>query len=464
MMRGMNLDRSLREVARGLRAGEFRSVDLLREATANLEASEARLGAYKTRTATLAESAANAADAAFRAGKDSGPFQGIPIAVKDIYSVPGVPIFAGSSRELPKRFQEPGPIVQCLLDQSAVIMGKTHTVEFAFGALGLNNQWPTPRNPWDAKAHRTPGGSSSGAGVALCQGSAVISLGTDTSGSVRIPAALTGNVGYKSTIGRWSTEGIVPLSPYLDTPGILARTVDDASLAAAEIDGRLGLPQESEPTIGALRIGVPDELFWDECDPGIAEGVRDALAALERSGHRLVRISFPEAAQAFEIFRAGGVSGAELLAFLTRELPDWIGQLDPNVGSRMKAAAEISAAEWLGRRLAFETLSRQARRLFDKVDLIATPTTAATPPILDTIKTWDDYRPANLKMARNTSIANLLQLCALTMPVALDAAHMPVGLQIMAGKGRDRFLFAAGLAFEKVLGTGRERIGRPPGL
>jgi aspartyl-tRNA(Asn)/glutamyl-tRNA(Gln) amidotransferase subunit A len=460
----MILDRSLLDLARGLRAGDLRAIDLLREATENLEATEERLGAYKTRTAPFAESAANAADAAFRAGKDLGLFQGIPVAVKDIYGIPGIPIFAGSSRALPERFQAAGPVVRCLLEESAVTMGKTHTVEFAFGALGLNNQWPTPRNPWDAKAHRAPGGSSSGAGVALCQRSAVISLGTDTSGSVRIPAALTGNVGYKSTIGRWSTEGIVPLSPYLDTPGILARTVDDASAAAAEIDGRLGLPQESEHTIGALRIGIPDELFWDDCDPGIAEGVREALAALERSGHRLVRISFPEAVEAFEIFEAGGVSGAELLAFLTRELPDWIGQLDPNVGSRMNAAAEISAAEWLGRRLAFESLSRQSRRIFEEVDLIATPTTAETPPVLASIKSWDDYRPLNLKMARNTSVANLLQLCALTMPVALDAAGMPVGLQVMAGHGRDRFLFAAGLAFEKVLGTGRERLGVPPAL
>jgi aspartyl-tRNA(Asn)/glutamyl-tRNA(Gln) amidotransferase subunit A len=478
----MNLNRSLLDLVRGLRAGELRAVDFLREAAENLEATETRLGAYKTRTAALGESAANIADQAFRAGKDLGVLCGIPVAVKDIYGVPGIPIFAGSSRELPERFQKPGPIVQCLLDESAVIMGKTHTVEFAFGALGLNNQWPTPRNPWDAKAHRAPGGSSSGAGVALCQRSAVISLGTDTSGSVRIPAALTGNVGYKSTIGRWSTEGIVPLSPYLDTAGILARTVEDAMVAAGEIDrahGKLdpgpssagadarddtGAHADARDDMGRLRIGIPDELFWDDCDPGIAEGVREALAALERSGHRLVRISFPEAAQAFEIFRAGGTAGAELLAFLTRELPDWIGQLDPNVGTRMTAAAEISAAEWLGRKLALDALAGQARRIFEDVDVIATPTTAQTPPVLASIKSWDDYRPLNLKMARNTSIGNLLQLCALTMPVALDAAGMPVGLQVMAGNGRDRFLFAAGLAFEKVLGTGRERIGLPPAV
>src|SRR4029079_12139114 len=291
------LDRSLRDLARSLRAGEFRATDLLREATENLEASESRLGAYKTRTRELAAAAANAADAAFRAGRDLGLLQGIPCSVKDLYGVPGVPIFAGSSLELPAQWQSAGPVVRTLLDQSAVILGKTHTVEFAFGAIGLNYRW-TPRNPWDPKEHRTPGGSTQGAGVALCQGSAVISLGTDTSGSVRIPATVTGNVGYKPTIGRWSVEGIVPLSPYLDTPGILARTVDDAWVAAREVDrghGRLGpgpLPPSGGVRDDILRIGIPHELFWDDCDAGIEEGVRAALAELERKGHRLRPLFF----------------------------------------------------------------------------------------------------------------------------------------------------------------------------
>jgi aspartyl-tRNA(Asn)/glutamyl-tRNA(Gln) amidotransferase subunit A len=352
--------------------------------------------------------------------------------------------------------------VRGLLEESAVIVGKTHTVECAYGAVGINNHWRTPWNPWDAREHRAPGGSSSGAGVALWQGSAVISFGSDTAGSVRVPASLTGTVGYKPTIGRWPTEGIFPLSPYLDTPGILARTVEDALAAAAAIDRRLGNAGRAIGEVKSLRIGVPDELFWDDCDPGIGEGVRDALAAAERKGHRLVRISFPEAVDAFEVIKAGGTSGAELLAFLTRELPDWIAQLDPNTGIRMHAAADITAVEWLGRKLTLDALARQARRVFADVDVVATPTVAMTPPLLASIKTFDDYRPINMKIARNTSIANLLQLNALTLPVALDAARMPVGLQIMADHGRDDFLFAAGLALEKALGTGRDRLGAPP--
>jgi aspartyl-tRNA(Asn)/glutamyl-tRNA(Gln) amidotransferase subunit A len=461
------MDKSLRDLARGLRAHELSSADLVREAGENLEASEPRLGAYKTRTREMAEAGAKQADAALRSGRDTGVFQGIPVSIKDIYGVPGVPIFAGSSRELPAKWQSAGPVARCLLDGLAVVMGKTHTVEFAFGALGLNSHWPTPRNPWDARDHRAPGGSSSGAGVSLCQGSAVIALGTDTGGSVRIPAALTGNVGYKSTIGRWSTEGIVPLSPYLDTPGILARTVDDALLAAAEMDRYFGIAAGaigSAAAPGSLRIGIPEHLFFGDCDPGIFEGVMGALHELERAGHRLVPMPFPEAAQAFEMFKGGGTAGAELLAFLRHELPEWIAQLDPNVGTRMTVAAELSAADYLARRMAIDELAAAARMRFANVDVIAAPTTAQSPPILSTIRGWDEYRPLNLKMARNTSVANFLQLNALSIPVALDAARMPVGLQIICDRGKDDLLFAAGLSIEKVLGTGRERLGPPPSL
>ena len=459
------MHKTLREIAAALRSGELTASALHRQAAANLESSEGRLGAYKTRTARLAEEAAASADRAFAAGRDAGIFQGIPVSVKDIYGVPGIPIFAGSSRELPAEWQAPGPLVRCLLEQGAAVMGKTHTVEFAFGALGLNNHWPTPRNPWDAAVHRVPGGSSSGAGVSLCQGSALIALGTDTSGSVRIPAALTGNVGYKPTLGRWSTAGITPLSPFFDTPGILARTVDDAMFAAAAMERHFGIAQGA---IGGgavarqLRIGVPEEFFWDDCDTGIAEAVRAALAELERTGHRLVPLRFPQAAQAYEVFKAGGTAGAELLAFLRHELPDWIAQLDTNVGTRMNAAAEVSAVEFMLRKKALDSWAREARGHFDGVDVMATPTTIQSPPALTALATWDEYRPRNLRMARNTSIANLLQLNALTLPVGLDAMRLPVGLQIMADHGRDDFLFAAARAMEGVLGTGRERIGEPP--
>ena len=461
------MDLALREMAARLRSGGLTALQLEREAQENLEATEGALDAYKLRTPELARAGAQRADEAFRAGRDAGVLQGIPVAIKDLYGVPGLPTFAGSARALPPAWQAAGPVVQSVLDSLAVVMGKTHTVEFAFGAVGLNPHWPTPRNPWSPQVHRAPGGSSSGAGVALCQGSAAIALGTDTAGSVRIPASATGNVGYKPTIGRWSTGGIVPLSPYLDTPGVLARSVDDALLACELIDRRIG--RGSAPIRDAagdvrLRIGIPESMFWDDCDAGIAEGVRAALGELERAGHRLVPVAFPEADGALDFFKAGGTAGAELLAFLRDELPDWIERLDPIVGTRMKVAAELSAADFLGRKLQVERLARASHVRFDMIDVMATPTIAQTPPALSAMQTWEQYRPLNLRNARNTCVANILQLCAITLPVALDGQRMPVGLQLMGARDRDERLFAAALACERTLGTGRTRIGQPPAL
>ena len=449
------LDQSLRSLAAGLRARKFSALDLWQEARGAMDAHESRLKAYKLRMDDSAGSEARAADAAFAAGKDLGVFQGIPVSVKDLYGIPGWPTFAGSARELPARFRAAGPIVQCLLDECAVIPGKTHTAEFAFGGVGVNNHWGTPRNPWDTQHHRVPGGSSSGAGVSLREGSAIVALGSDTAGSVRVPASLTGNAGYKPTIGRWSTEGISPLSRIFDTPGVLARSVDDAFLAAAELDRRMfgdrpgAIGTSSAPE--RLRIGVPEEHFWDDCDPGIAESVRAALAHLERAGHRLVPMKFPEAVEAFELWMAGGTVGAELHAFLVRELPEWMPLLDPIVGKRMQAVAGTSAEEILRRKSAFEQLAARVPARFEGVDVIATPTVAFTPPRLDEVSDYEAYRAANLRMLRNTPAANLLRLCAITMPVGLDAQGMPVGLQVMGAHMQDDRLFAAALAMEREL-------------
>ena len=449
------LDQSLRDLAAGLRSRKFSSLDLWQEARAAMDASEARLNAYKLRLDATAERTAREADAAFRAGRDLGVLQGIPVSVKDLYGIPGHPVFAGAARELPAKWQAAGPLVQCLLDDHAVITGKTHTVEFAFGGVGLNNHWPTPRNPWDEKEHRVPGGSSSGAGVSLRQGSAIVALGSDTAGSVRLPASLTGNAGYKPTIGRWPTTGIVPLSPYFDTPGVLARTVDDAFVAAAEFDrrvreGQSGLIGDASPA-ERLRVGVPGGHFWDACEASITDLVRAALGRLEKAGHRLVPIEFTEADAAFELWMAGGTVGAELRTFLQSELPDWLPILDPNVGRRMELVAGVKREEMQARKAAFDALAARAARRFDGVDVIASPTVPCPPPRIEEVRDHDGYRAHNLRLLRNTHTANVLQLCAITMPVGRDALGLPVGLQVMGPGMGDERLFSAALAFEKAL-------------
>jgi len=424
------------------------------------------LGAFREIHAgqTLAQS--DAADVAFMAGKHHGPLQGLPISVKDLFGVPGYATFAGSPRALPPRFAEPGPVIQTLLDQGAVFTGKTHTVEFAFGGIGTNPHHPVPINPWDAGDLRAPGGSSSGAGVSLCEGSALLALGTDTAGSVRIPAAWTGNVGLKTTRGRWPTAGVVPLSTTLDTVGLLARTVEDLAFAFAALDNETDgdLTTTAIPDVGDLRLGQCNAFFFDGCSPGVIEAVDAALNELTQAGVSLSHLALPEVPAAYAQFLQGGPVAPEAGRFLTAELPDWLDTMDPNVRLRIGNAAQISEHEYQARLAALVELTASVHERLRAIDFLVAPTVANTPPRLVDLEDPDVYRRENLLCLRNTSIANYLGLCALTLPVGLDAAGMPVGLMLMARGGQDAALLTAALALERHLGTGDRRLGHAPRL
>ncbi|MBT6118433.1 MAG: amidase, partial [Rhodospirillaceae bacterium] len=447
-------DLSIAEIGRKLRERSLKARDLAEAAIANHEKRGDPLAAYKLWQADAARDAADAADALFASGTDLGPFQGVPISVKDLFAVNGLPTFSGTPNRLPEAFEREGPVVGALRGQQAVITGKTHTVEFAYGGVGVNNHWGSPRNPWDAKAHRVSGGSSSGAGVSLCEGSALIALGSDTAGSVRVPASVTGNVGLKITHGRWPLAGITPLSPALDTPGVLARTVADTAIAFGEIDRKASTPAllaaMEATSLDGLRIGVCDDLFWQDCSPGVVEGVRAALDELVAAGARIVPLELPEAEEVFGLFRRGGIVSAEFKAFLEDELPDWEKTLDSVVSARMENAADISAIEFVRRCRLMARCSATAAARLRAVDCVVTPTVAITPPKLEEVSDVEGYKPRNMMMLRNTSIGNLLSLCALTLPVALDTAGMPMGLQILMSGGAEERLFAVGSAAERT--------------
>ena len=205
---------SLSAIGRKFREGSLNAVALTQHCIGRHEPS---LNAYREWTPEPALRQAEQADEAFANAQDGGALQGIPISVKDLYGVDDTQTFAGSPAAMPPPWQSEGEIIKGLRASHAVFSGKTHTVEFALGGLGVNSHWGTPRNPWDADRHRVPGGSSSGAGVSLCEGTALVARGADTAGSVRIPASMTGNVGLKTSYGRWPVSGIFPLSPTLDT-------------------------------------------------------------------------------------------------------------------------------------------------------------------------------------------------------------------------------------------------------
>lgn len=433
------------------------------------EANEQHLRAYRERNSEHSRKVARVVDQSVALGVQSGPLAGIPSSFKDLYGVPGYETFAGTPQSLPSKWRKPGTLVRALLQAGIVPTGKSHTVEFAFGGLGTNPHHGTPRNPWDAEQHRVPGGSSAGAGVSLCEGSAHLAFGTDTAGSVRIPAAMTGNVGLKVTHGRWPLDGIVPLSPSFDTPGLLARTVSDALYAFEGVEGALGFGSEvvaRVPTaeISGLRFGVPSRFFWDELSPGIGEAVDKSLSNIERKGGILREIEPTGCDEAYSLFRHGGLAAPELLRFLRDELPECINTLDPNVKGRVDAAMEISAHEYLTRQNRFRALRQIGREWFANVDVVATPAVAVSPPTTQDVSVTPGYAAANILALRNTCVANLLGLCAVTLPVGRDHSGMPASLQLMAPPREERLLLRCAHACERVFGTGRELLGRPPGV
>ncbi|HEY1544310.1 MAG TPA: amidase [Xanthobacteraceae bacterium] len=454
------------ELALRLRAGKLTARALVEEAIGKHARRGDALMAYSQWAPDHARKCADAADAAFAVGACTGPLQGIPVSVKDLFAVAGFPTYAGSPKRLPAKFETEGPVVASLRRQVATLMGKTHMVEFAFGGTGDNAHYGAPRNPWDAAAHRSPGGSSSGAGVSLCEGSALLALGSDTAASVRLPAAMTGNAGLKLTKGRWSCDGIVPLSHSFDTPGILARSMADAAFGFAAIDPHLGdgfaFLRRVPASVAGLRIGVADSSFWDDCENGIDEVVRRAIDQLARAGAVLVDKSLPEAAEAVAVFAEGGVSAIELRAFLDRELPDWLATIDPVNAPRLKNAENLSARDYLARLMRLADAAKGAAARFDDVDVIATPTVRLSPHVLTEKIAPDKFWAHNRGTVHNLVPVNSLGLCAATLPVGLDRLGLPVGLQLIGKGGDDERMIAIACAAERVLGTPRGILGEPP--
>ncbi len=460
-------DAALSQIVRALREGSLTSRHLVEHAIVRHERASPTLDAYAHWAPETALSMAEAADAAFAAGQDRGALQGVPVSIKDLFGLAGMPIYAGSARALPAGFEADGPIVAGLRRQGVAFMGKTHTAEMAFGVCGHNVHWGTPRNPWDAAQVRPSGGSSSGAAISIAEGSALVALGSDSGGSVREPANMTGIVGLKVTHGRWSGEGLIPPGPHLHGPGLLTRTVADALTAFTAIDRAEtpGAADEAPPVaLADLRIGVLGNAFWADCAPGVAETVQAALDELARAGATLVAFDLPEVETLRQVSTEWdfGISAVELYQFLQSRLPDWWETLHPDAKRQVSRHAAMSAAEYLARCRQLSDLQQSAHERMQAVDVVAGPTSPLSPPLLDELSDAERYREINRLAARNTCVANLLDFCALTMPVGLDAAALPVGLQLMAANRRDARLLHAAAAVERALGTAHDRIGTAP--
>ena len=464
------LSRSIADIASALREGQFSATELMTAALDRHAQFGERLQAYKLFDAERALESARAADQLLASDRDAPPLTGIPISVKDLYGVDGLPTFAGTPRQLPEKWSKDAWLVAQLRGAGAITVGKTHMVEMAFGAVGINPNWGTPWNPWDDEMHRIPGGSSSGAGVSLWEGSALIALGSDTGGSIRIPAAFTGTVGQRTTRGRWPTEGVVPLSDTLDTVGALTRTVEDHIYFFGCVDPQWGDPQPllerlANTKLANVRIAVPRCGIWDDCELDIGSALDGVLSHLGSHAGSLSEIDGGLLDDAFGLSMGRRpIASSECRAFLESELPGWLDILHPIVRSRVAQGLTLDDPEYLAALEDHRSLANQAHKLFDDVDILVLPSNLISPPPAADLVDLDRYGEANAAILRPTYPISVLGLTAISIPVGIDGNGMPIGLQLVAPGGQDEALLGVALAIEREIGTASQTLGHPPGF
>jgi aspartyl-tRNA(Asn)/glutamyl-tRNA(Gln) amidotransferase subunit A len=321
--------------------------------------------------------------------------------------------------------------------------------EFAYSGIGLNPHYDTPRNPWDRATGRMPGGSSSGAAVSVTDGMAVGALGTDTGGSCRIPAAVCGTVGYKPTVGRIPTDGVLPLSFTLDSIGSMAPTVAccaalDAVMAGEEPDDLVPHP------LDGLRLAAPQTLVLDGLDPIVAGAYSDALSGLAKVGARIVDLPLVELNDVAALNRRGGFAASEAYAW-HRDLMAAKGALyDPRVLVRIMKGRDLDAAYYIGLIRARAAVIRRVAAISGHYDAMIMPTVPIVAAPIAALAAEDQFHAVNLTVLRNTSLFNMLDRCAISIPCH-RRGDAPVGLMLVGEHGADRRLFEVAAAVEQIV-------------
>ena len=395
----------------------------------------------------VARAAADAADERARFGISLGPLDGVIVSIKDLFDVAGEPTRAGSKilAEEAKPAAADAAIVRRLRSGGAVIVAKTNMVEFAFSGVGANPHFGTPGNPRDRS--RVPGGSSAGAPVAVADGMCEISIGTDTGGSVRIPAAVCGLVGFKPSRQRVPTEGAFPLSFTLNSVGPIARTVADCAKADAVISGEeMSFAPLDVGALKGLRLGIAEGLPLDRLDDTVAAAFAAAVKRLDGAGVRVSRETLSLFDAMNEVNAKGGISPPEACAIHR----DWMGRrpndIDPNVRVRIERGCAVSAADYV------EMMQTRARLvgLMDArligLDALIMPTTSIVAPTIAEVADPKVFGVRNAALLRNTAIINFFDLCAVTLPLPVVPPAMPVGLMVVVRNGEDRRLLSMAAA------------------
>ena len=459
---------TLTEAAEAIAARRLSPVDLVESTLARIEAVEPHLTAFATVTADLARARAARAEAEIAAGHHRGPLHGIPVGIKDLYETAGVATAGGSAVREGFVPDTDSAVVERLSAAGAVMVGKTHTHEFAFGVIT-----PSTRNPWDTG--RIPGGSSGGSGAAVAAGECLVGMGSDTGGSIRIPAALCGTVGLKPTYGRVSRRGVFSLSWSLDHVGPLTRTVRDTACVMNAIAGYdradpasvdVTVPDFTaglDEGVRGLRIGVPTGFYSDHVSPDVAEAVAHAVSALESAGAVLCPVAIPHPDDYAPV--ANIIVVAEAAAYHQQQRRERGHLYGTELLLRLETGELIAATDYITALRARTLIQRSWASLFDGaggrgggVDVVIAPTVPiAAPRVGQTEWTRPDgsAEAVHASMTRLSSPANLTGLPALAVPCGRDGDGMPLSLQVIGRPFDEATVLRVGHTWEQLAGAPR---------
>jgi aspartyl-tRNA(Asn)/glutamyl-tRNA(Gln) amidotransferase subunit A len=440
---------TLTDLAGALTRRDLSAVELAEFYLARIERANPKLNAYVTVEAELARNLARASDARRTAGVSLGPLDGLPIALKDLLEIKGHVTTVGSALWRERRSEETAVVVERLVAAGMVILGKTQMVEFAFGGWGANPKLGTPWNPWDLSTHRVPGGSSSGSGVAVAAGLAPCAIGSDTGGSVRIPASLVGITGLKTTGGLISLRGAFPLSSTLDTIGPMTRTADDAALLTAAIAEPEFSERLTSKAADAARLDgrqfvvLPAEQAPMAVDPAAAAAVDEARRVFESLGARVVERRFP-----FDMGdlmrRNGQLIAAEAYSVHRGHVEDAALPIGQWVRARMLSGKGISAADYIDSLAHRRAACKAWIEWMHDADALLTPT---LPIVACRVEEVDETATP---LAAFTRAGNYLNACGLSLPAGFAPGGLPVGMQLLGKPFDEVTLLGLGRAFQRA--------------
>lgn len=436
--------RSITEVAPLVRSGALSPVTLIEGCLARIEARR-ELNAFITLLADGALEAARTAARDVSAGRYLGPLHGIPVSLKDLIDVAGTPTTAGSN--VPSRHPvADAPVVERLRRAGAIVIGKTNLHEFAFGTTSEESAFGPVRHPRDAS--RSAGGSSSGAAVALVEGMCFGSVGTDTGGSIRIPSAACGTVGLKPTYGELPCDGIVPLSTTLDHVGPMTRTVGDAALMFAAMQGGAA---HDDAAPRRLTFGAPEAYFYERIDPEVSRALDRARSALRETGHHVRTVTIEHAAWTPDVYLH--IVLAESAQYHAPMLEAHAAGYSPGVRARLEMGRYVLAEDYVRALRLREVLRRSVEAALHGCDALLLPALPiAAPPLgAATVDVAGVAEPVRAVMLRLTQLFNISGNPAIAMPAGVDSAGFPLSLQLVGQHGRTGRLLSVAAAVESVL-------------